>query len=762
MKRKPRLFLVVVFCLVFCNYLPATRINPMTLETQIMKADLVALVQVTVSSGFYSQCRVIEAVKGNPKPEFILYTPPGPHGPLFPCDFVGEWMMVYAYKNKTPGNIISTSSAGPNVLVNRKMPFDYKLPLWQGKYEYESEEQGREKLEYARTFLAKSERERKAFFLRDLVGERYGAMEERGPVACSQRVRVVAFSNDEKRVMKTFAKLTRGELRWYFPYYRLLEEELTFKAVKKIRAEALDNKPPTALDLFSIEQDTEKTFVQWAEVKKKLPGDDNSRLEAYAEKLAKLEKPVEEDPYDKYRAMMMNKPAPDEVKQLEQAIPKASNEELLDIVEIFAFWRLPLTDALLADVSLRLIKDRIDKNNGSLHWAAEPLLSFPLPKNKEALLVILKKAKTTYDAGVILSLQAFYGDLAARSAMEKRLMAVSIYDDNGYNDDKTVVSSSDIECAHMVLYRYNKSLLIEIAKKNSFIRPKILKYLFNRGTQEIIAEANPLITALTTEQKQEFFGTIPLGRHQELFMAHYLKMLPTERLEFVLSVFSDLHRNQPPSSWEKWYKDEAVNLVSEALRKQQGGDPQTIVWGLGGLAVEAHDDFGKLMLLHNKALVPNSEMDDYRYDLVSIWAHNLKDKNRLHNLLSAKDPELLVPALIYLMIVDEERYFPQLAKLVDGDTLISARAALALAERGRVEKLDYLLDALVKQFEKNNEMERDWWHVRTRINLLFSNSTQGATNKMNLKQLRDYWKKHKGEIKIRDPWRDQWDKCFCE
>ena len=111
--------------------------------------------------------------------------------------------------------------------------------------------------------------------------------------------------------------------------------------------------------------------------------------------------------------------------------------------------------------------------------------------------------------------------------------------------------------------------------------------------------------------------------------------------------------------------------------------------------------------------------------------------------------------------MDEAKYLPALERLADGGALANARAMVTLAERGHTQTVGKLLPLLLENADQAEDRVH-WKILEQRIQVLFSNSTDGATNGMTISDLASYWADQGKEVTLRDPWRDHWDACFCE
>ncbi len=126
--------ITTAFC-AFAATASATTIDPLTWEQLVDKADFVGVVECTVAGGIVAKYRVAESLKGSPKPgsELALEIAVNYREPQFPMVLVGEKYFVPTFKSP-PHAMVSTSSGGPVPLWWRRIPSDYRFPLFQGMY----------------------------------------------------------------------------------------------------------------------------------------------------------------------------------------------------------------------------------------------------------------------------------------------------------------------------------------------------------------------------------------------------------------------------------------------------------------------------------------------------------------------------------------------------------------------------------------------------------------------------------------------------
>jgi hypothetical protein len=140
-------------------------------------------------------------------------------GPQFPETFVGERFVVTAYKQDAPTRMMSTTSGAPVPLWWRNIPYEYALPLWQGRASLPLSKEkhplgslGSEHTDVesfkrdALALLALSSEQREVRLLQRLsrkylFGERYGDTKEKLPAPLGKlRVKVMIASSSQQIV----------------------------------------------------------------------------------------------------------------------------------------------------------------------------------------------------------------------------------------------------------------------------------------------------------------------------------------------------------------------------------------------------------------------------------------------------------------------------------------------------------------------------------------------------------------------------------
>jgi hypothetical protein len=114
------------------NTAHATTIDPLTFEERIVGADFVGIVECEQAGGIVAKYKVIVSLKGPKAGNLIsLRVAVNYWEPQFPIALCGQRFFVTAYK-VAPSRIISTTSGGGVPLWWRRIPADYRLPLFQG------------------------------------------------------------------------------------------------------------------------------------------------------------------------------------------------------------------------------------------------------------------------------------------------------------------------------------------------------------------------------------------------------------------------------------------------------------------------------------------------------------------------------------------------------------------------------------------------------------------------------------------------------
>ncbi|MCY2929087.1 MAG: hypothetical protein NTV86_06255, partial [Planctomycetota bacterium] len=128
-----RTALLVMLAPVVCSA-PAhgTTIDPFVWEELILGADFVGIVECTVAGGNVAKYKVIETWKGPAGlKELSIGITPNYCGGQFKIVLVGQRLFVAAFKDP-PCTMTSSFSAGGVPLWWRQIPYDFRLPLWQG------------------------------------------------------------------------------------------------------------------------------------------------------------------------------------------------------------------------------------------------------------------------------------------------------------------------------------------------------------------------------------------------------------------------------------------------------------------------------------------------------------------------------------------------------------------------------------------------------------------------------------------------------
>ncbi|HOD81664.1 MAG: hypothetical protein BWX88_01854 [Planctomycetes bacterium ADurb.Bin126] len=110
----------------------ATTIDPLRWDQLVLGADLVAVVECTTAGGIVARYKVVESFKGPPAgSEVAIEITVNCWEPQFPIVLIGQRLFVTAFR-RPPSTMMSTSSGGPVPLWWRKIPSDYRTPLFQG------------------------------------------------------------------------------------------------------------------------------------------------------------------------------------------------------------------------------------------------------------------------------------------------------------------------------------------------------------------------------------------------------------------------------------------------------------------------------------------------------------------------------------------------------------------------------------------------------------------------------------------------------
>lgn len=132
--RRVSFALLLSLGMAFSSPARATTIDPLTLEQLASGASFVGVIECETAGGIVARYRVVESWKGVPVgTQFSLRTPVNYWEPQFPTALAGQRSVVTAYANRAPSRIMSTTSGGGVPLWWRNIPFDYSLPLFQGR-----------------------------------------------------------------------------------------------------------------------------------------------------------------------------------------------------------------------------------------------------------------------------------------------------------------------------------------------------------------------------------------------------------------------------------------------------------------------------------------------------------------------------------------------------------------------------------------------------------------------------------------------------
>ncbi len=121
-------------CVFLCGTLLATTIDPLLWEQLVDGADFVGIVECTTAGGIVARYRVVESWKGPPSgSELTIRVRYDYWGTQFPIALCEQRYLVTAFKSEPPDNMTSTTRGGPVPLWWRKIPAQYRLPLFQGR-----------------------------------------------------------------------------------------------------------------------------------------------------------------------------------------------------------------------------------------------------------------------------------------------------------------------------------------------------------------------------------------------------------------------------------------------------------------------------------------------------------------------------------------------------------------------------------------------------------------------------------------------------
>ncbi len=124
---------LAVACVFWPGAVSATTIDPRAFEEFVMGADFVGIVECEQAGGIVANYNVVESWKG-PRvgSQITIRVAVNYWEPQFPIALCAERYFVTAYK-EAPVRIMSTTSGGAVPLWWRKIPADYRLPLFQGR-----------------------------------------------------------------------------------------------------------------------------------------------------------------------------------------------------------------------------------------------------------------------------------------------------------------------------------------------------------------------------------------------------------------------------------------------------------------------------------------------------------------------------------------------------------------------------------------------------------------------------------------------------
>ena len=113
----------------------ATTIDPQLWQQMAVSCDFAGVIECTFAGGIVAEYKVVDSWKGPAHTEPIhIQVAVNYWEPQFPMTLVGEQYLVFAFKGNAPARIASMSGGGPVPLLWRQIEYDYTLPLFQGRY----------------------------------------------------------------------------------------------------------------------------------------------------------------------------------------------------------------------------------------------------------------------------------------------------------------------------------------------------------------------------------------------------------------------------------------------------------------------------------------------------------------------------------------------------------------------------------------------------------------------------------------------------
>jgi hypothetical protein len=132
--------ILIIFFTALSSY--ATTIDPLLWEQMAISCDFAGIIECSTAGGIIAEYKVIETWKG------MEYTKPirvkiavNYCEPQFPISLIGEQYLIFGYKNDTVTHITSITGGGPVPLWWRNIDYDYQLPLFQGYYRVNKDNQ---------------------------------------------------------------------------------------------------------------------------------------------------------------------------------------------------------------------------------------------------------------------------------------------------------------------------------------------------------------------------------------------------------------------------------------------------------------------------------------------------------------------------------------------------------------------------------------------------------------------------------------------
>ena len=699
----------VILVVILSTSLNATTIRHMSLEELCFKSDLIAHVEVTVAGGIYSKYKVLKSYKGsNHNDEIIIKTQPGPHAPYFPSDYVGEKFIILGSKNNRT-QLMSTSSGGANAMAWREIPYDYILPLWQGKFLIKSTAQFKRLETRIQSFLHKNKQQLKAHFLKEFCATRLGSINSRrGRINISCRRFLLA--------------KTEGEISSAYEFLNQEEKSsLNLRGVNdkkeiiEIHNWLTENIKINQFDKISILPD-EEFMKQWDLLKT------NTKDSNVYEQLVKFERDAEETIGERNGENPSIRNG-----SLDTMMPK-DLFQLSSWLQNFREKNVKLDDERIRKVYEHIIS-KMDIEGETIYGIYE-ILKIELPKNQKELTQKLKLLKFNFNPEVQRGLLALLGN----QNQEDQIF------DYFKNASSKFDSSDSYERNFQlhVLAKVNREKFNQLAS-NLILRPLLIRVLLKEESLNKI-KISELLEGLNADQIYEIYRHGHQKTLMETFPSAYKKLPLKERIE---DAFDEL------SFGEKKINS---NLEQEILDYSDSNDERSIIMGAYYLAYASSSRLFEFFQKHTQSLVNNK----YISHLTRVYCSKL-DEDQLLKTIKEGNAIFHLMAANYLVIKDE-KYIPLLKPYLESiKPSEKLQTAICLAERGITKAVDALFEVEMTNLEDTNRDERIFYtYVLGRAQTLFSNMSDGKTNDMSWNELKSYWQNNKQSYYC--PWRKILDK----